>query len=396
VALNLSRRALRPGERLEIAAQWEGPAAGQVAAVLVDAQGRIQAEARSPVIEAAGPRPAESRTALELPAGLPAGRYDVHLKRHSDAGALLVFVSQDGTPVAEVRELVVVKPARPLRTGDVPCQGPPIATLGQDLALLCYRAPAVLQAGQPFTLTLYWQARRVPERDYSAFLRLRDPAGALVRERPAEPVGGGYPTAAWDAGEIVADVRTLPTEGLPTGAYRFEIGLFDYWDPRDQGVTAEGREHDRSRLVLDRVVVKTPPGQSCPMSRRVSADLGGEVALLGYDLDWQPGQPLRVTLCWQAQRRMDADYSVFAHLLGPDGQILAQHDGWPADDRYPTSAWDPGEIVTDARTLDTAGLPAGTYRLAVGMYDLRIMQRLPLRADGASSSDNRLLLPVDR
>jgi len=93
---------------------------------------------------------------------------------------------------------------------------------------------------------------------------------------------------------------------------------------------------------------------------------------------------------------MDADYSVFAHLLGPDGQILAQHDGWPADDRYPTSAWDPGEIVTDARKLDTAGLPAGTYRLAVGMYDLRTMQRLPLRADGASSSDNRLLLPVDR
>ena len=395
VALVLTPRGLHPGERLAIATQWEGPAGGQVVASLLDQEGQVRAEVRSPVTEAAGPGAAKSSTILELPAGLAAARYELRLARQAAAGAALPFVDQNGTTVAEVREVVVVKPAQRLRAGDLPCRDAAIASLGQDLTLLCYQAPAVLEAGRPFTLTLYWQARHVPERDYSVFLRLRDPAGNLVRERPAQPVGGAYPTAAWDAGEIVAEELTLPTEGLPAGVYKFEIGLFDYWDPRDQGVEAPGREHDTTRLVLDRLVVKAPAGQACPMTRRAAADLGGEVALLGYAVDWQPGEPLRVILCWQALRRLDADYSVFVHLLGPDGQILVQQDGWPTANRYPTSAWDSGEIVTDVHTLETAALPAGAS-LAVGMYDLRTMQRLPLRGGSAAASEDRLLLPIGR
>ena len=68
---------------------------------------------------------------------------------------------------------------------------------------------------------------------------------------------------------------------------------------------------------------------------------------------------------------------MFVHLLDPAGTIWGQGDGPPVGGFYPTSAWDPGEVVVDERlvTVD-AGAPLGVYQLAVGLYELSTGMRL--------------------
>ncbi len=56
---------------------------------------------------------------------------------------------------------------------------------------------------------------------------------------------------------------------------------------------------------------------------------------------------MAVAVQWQALRPLDRDYTVFFHVIGPDGQRYAQQDGMPDGGQSPTSGWLPGDIVTD-------------------------------------------------
>jgi hypothetical protein len=93
---------------------------------------------------------------------------------------------------------------------------------------------------------------------------------------------------------------------------------------------------------------------------------------------------------------MDTDYTVFVHLVGPDGAIASQHDAMPQGGAYPTSAWEPGEIVVDDHTVE---LPASAdledYSLLAGLYLAETGDRLPvLGADGQPKGDSVDLGPL--
>jgi hypothetical protein len=76
--------------------------------------------------------------------------------------------------------------------------------------------------------------------------------------------------------------------------------------------------------------------------------------------------------------------------------MLAAADSPPRSGLYPTSLWDKKEIVRDERVLPLPqDLPAGDYQLAVGMYRLETMQRLPiLDAAGNETVDDEILLSL--
>ena len=75
------------------------------------------------------------------------------------------------------------------------------------------------------------------------------------------------------------------------------------------------------------------------------------------------------------------------HLLDERGNVAAQHDGEPAANALRTSRWAAGEYVEDVHPLALpANLPAGIYRLRVGMYAWPDGARLPL-ATGADAFD---------
>ena len=94
---------------------------------------------------------------------------------------------------------------------------------------------------------------------------------------------------------------------------------------------------------------------------------------------------LTVTLTWQAIEPVSGDYTVFVHLLAPDGTKVAQHDARPCDGACPTNTWQPGAIILDRHTLDLGdGVPPGAYRLAIGLYLLDSGKRAAIagRDDG--------------
>jgi hypothetical protein len=125
----------------------------------------------------------------------------------------------------------------------------------------------------------------------------------------------------------------------------------------------------------------------------VEATLDNAIELVGYTLQIsQASQPtLTVTLFWQPLTPLTADYTVFLHLRNNDGATVAQHDGLSLAGAYPTSRWQPGEMVIDPFTLVLpADLPAGPYTLWTGLYQLETLERLPVANDASGENAIRL------
>jgi hypothetical protein len=113
----------------------------------------------------------------------------------------------------------------------------------------------------------------------------------------------------------------------------------------------------------------------------LQVNLAQKLQLQDYDLtatSLSAGEPLKVRLYWQALAPLEADYTVFTQLLGPDGRVWAQQDNQPQGGSFPTSTWPVHETITDRYNLALAeGAPQGSYQLLVGMYNLAEGQRLP-------------------
>jgi hypothetical protein len=102
-------------------------------------------------------------------------------------------------------------------------------------------------------------------------------------------------------------------------------------------------------------------------------DFGRLVAYQLSSTQVSAGQPIVLTLTWQGlEGTSPADYTVFTHLLAPDGNLLAQHDGPPAGGNAPTSGWQAGETIVDTHQMAfrSAGQEyAGPATIVVGLYD---------------------------
>jgi hypothetical protein len=119
-----------------------------------------------------------------------------------------------------------------------------------------------------------------------------------------------------------------------------------------------------------------------------------QVKLLGYTLEPsspQSGQPARLTLYWQALASMDNDYRVLVHLRDAGGGDVLVADHAPLGSIYPTTLWQPGEIIRETVTFTLpSDLSAGTYTLLTGMYHPDTLERLPVAGD--VSGENVVLL----
>jgi len=120
---------------------------------------------------------------------------------------------------------------------------------------------------------------------------------------------------------------------------------------------------------------------------------GKYIALEGAQLDWQP-QEVRVTLWWRSLTPVDEDYTVFTHLYDAGGRLVAQHDGMPVQGVVPTTLWRPGDLIRDVHVISLPdGLRPGRYTLAVGLYNLATMRRLPAITEaGRPFQENRVPL----
>jgi len=122
-----------------------------------------------------------------------------------------------------------------------------------------------------------------------------------------------------------------------------------------------------------------------PPQERPNINFGDIVTLDGYDLSaptFVPGDELRFRPYWRITQTPPANYSIFVHLYPSDAlDMKAQQDGGLVDRERQTQQWtDTNEVYLGRDTVITipADLPAGEYRLAIGVYDYVTFQRLLL------------------
>jgi hypothetical protein len=252
--------------------------------------------------------------------------------------------------------------------------------------------------GDTINLTAYWRALRTMSRDHIGVAYLLDRT-LVAWGQTDQTLGGSYPNILWAAGETVSEEYHLTVAPqTPPGLYTVQFRVYDY----EAGVISylsaavPGNPQPVEQLYLGQVRVVDPAEGRLP-SHPLAVRLGNQIELLGYDLSAErltAGQPLRLTLYWQAIERPAADYTVFTQLIGPDGQVWGQQDNQPQAGRYPTTAWPVQDKVVDRYELKLKeGAPPGAYRLLVGMYDLATGQRLAaIAADGAPLPDNAIPL----
>lgn len=125
----------------------------------------------------------------------------------------------------------------------------------------------------------------------------------------------------------------------------------------------------------------SPPGELVNVPQNALFAPGLQLREAAFTAQARPGGEVAVRLTWQALERPSASYKVFVHLYAPDGHLVAQHDGFPANEMRPTDSWHPGEIVTDNHGLLLPPDAPTPLRVVVGLYDPATGERLPL-ADG--------------
>ena len=131
--------------------------------------------------------------------------------------------------------------------------------------------------------------------------------------------------------------------------------------------------------------------------RQGATNFEDKAALLDVDIpnkDLKPGGRLSLTLTWQGLVPMDVDYTVFIQVLDAKDRIVGQVDAWPVQGTRPTSQWKPGEIIVDPYVVPlNDSLPAGSYRLIVGLYQLSDLRRLAVLNQDGTAIDDKYQVP---
>ncbi len=173
---------------------------------------------------------------------------------HMEDGEWFPF-AQDGRVVGEkaILEWVRVGASEPPKV-------PPEARLespvvfGEAVALPGARI-ALEEPG--LRVSLWWEALRPLDIDYTVFVHLTDGEGRLIGTGDGPPLGGGFPTRLWRSGDGLVDehVISLPPE-LPADVYTIRVGWYDPATGVRLPAVQEGR-----RLPQDAAVIGTwsPP-----------------------------------------------------------------------------------------------------------------------------------------
>jgi hypothetical protein len=109
--------------------------------------------------------------------------------------------------------------------------------------------------------------------------------------------------------------------------------------------------------------------------------------LLGYRIEAQStSNTVAVVTFWRAGGQVVTPLQLFAHAIGPDGQIVAQEDRLDA----PAYGWREGDLIAQVNRL---ALPAesGAVAIEIGLYNSETGDRLPVLVAGREI-DRRLSL----
>ncbi len=209
-----------------------------------------------------------------------------------------------------------------------------------------------LAAAQPRGTTVYLTPTQ--EEMATIYFALADPDGIRSYSGTGELVPSGQPDAA--ALYFVRPVASATWQQLTDfyTDYTIDQSRDDFW------------------------ILEVPQSGSQALEAMVyeetAVSFANTIQLIGWSVQTEQDQ-VWVNLAWQAVGEMPVAYTAFVHMVDSQGQVVAQLDRQP--DGYPTSDWQPGEVVVDRYIIQLPEeLPAGPFSLKTGFYELATLTGL--------------------
>jgi hypothetical protein len=224
----------------------------------------------------------------------------------------------------------------------------------------------------PLAVRLYWRQLATVDEDIHTSLRLVARDGTQIA-RTDGPLDQGLLSLSDLEEGTFPEFKPLVVPEVAPGLYRLDVVAYD----------SETQDPIGPPIAVDWIQIGANdlPGAHIP-----DASWNEGLTLVGLDrlpARLTTNEPLALRMAWRTAQPLERDYTVFVHLIGPDGTIVAQRDQAPLNGFYPTSRWiasKPGDeahasteramIVTDMYELELPSpLASGEYRLLVGWYD---------------------------
>ncbi len=259
----------------------------------------------------------------------------------------------------------------------------PVPGLGP---VVIYPSTNCLTPGSIVEIDVGWGSTISLDHDYDVSLSLNQLITAEGQDIGRFPLSEGWPTSQWPENALAWGYYrpTIPASITP-GEYAISLSLIDAATGQFQG----------GPLPISSLAVQDKPCNLAilPEANDANASYGGAIRLVEYQVIQQPGQ-VGFIFTWRAEQRMNVDYKYFVHIFDQETYVpVAQYDGMPNDWTHPTSIMWPGEVLTDPVQIPLVGVPAGTYGIAVGVYDPATGERLQLiDGTGQEIPDGRLVL----
>ena len=190
--------------------------------------------------------------------------YDLAVSENApalEANLLLTLLDGSGERIGEPVSLGAMR-LRGHHFTPPPVEHAQAARIGDSIQLLGFDVdPTVVKPGAVLQLTLYWRVEEQPNRSYTVFTHLLDPAGVVRAQKDSVPVEGRYPTSQWRLDEVVVDRYSLQLDPQSApGDYDVEIGMYDpeHNAQRIPLFDGNGVRQPDDRLLLD-ITVKVEP-----------------------------------------------------------------------------------------------------------------------------------------
>jgi hypothetical protein len=239
----------------------------------------------------------------------------------------------------------------------------------------------------------WWTAQPLGANHHFSW-RLQDANGLVLAQLDSQPGYGFQPSVGWPAGRPVNDwlALKLPQQLSGPGPYPLVMRLYQSVSGEELLIRRLGAMVNEGGEWVYRP--QTPsfrlPDDLAPLSADFLAEGKPVIRLHGYRLD-QSSDALSLTLYWEALEDLATDYIRFVHLLDPAAENnVAQVDGLPQGNSYPTSQWIEGEVIADSVSFNLNQIPPGSYRLATGFYSRG--EGLPRLSVTSVTGDPQLLL----
>jgi 4-amino-4-deoxy-L-arabinose transferase-like glycosyltransferase len=143
--------------------------------------------------------------------------------------------------------------------------------------------------------------------------------------------------------------------GLPAFAALIAAGLIGLWPPKIQpwaaGIVSAGMlAFALVALIGYLAPAYAPPAQASLPDDPANVDVGDAARILAYEVtpdSIRSGEAISVTVTWEVLQPTEVPYTVFIHIFGKHGALVAQRDTYPGLGNYPTTWWEPGHVFSE-------------------------------------------------